>query len=176
MVDRDCSLCRYKNAICSIASVGKVRSLLSLKRVMAASAVIRGSSKVDETDLEFALRTALPHRLVFNDASFLAEAGTMHNAVVRLVNRYINEMERYAPHLEKIMALPANPTWQQVESLMKDVQDAPPLRAILDDIILMMKETCEKRGERIPDAFAEHISTGKAINIFTPAKTAQKAP
>ena len=178
MVDRDCTLCRYKNAICSIASIGKVRSLLSLKRVMAASAVIRGSRTADGADLEFALRTVLPHRLVFNDAAFLAEAGTIHNAVVRLVNRYADEMERYAPHLEKMMDLPANPTWQQVESLMKEVQDAPPLRAILDDIILMMKETCEKKGERIPDAFAEHIRIGEAIGAFTPkaSRTAQKAP
>ena len=179
MVDKDCSLCRYRNAVCSAASVGKVRSIINLKRVMAASAVIRGSTTVEEADLDFALRTVLPHRLVFNDAAFLTEAGTMHGAAVRLVNRYVEEMEAYAPHLEKIMALPVNPSWQQVESLMKDVQDSPPLRAILDDLILMMKERAEKTGERIPDAFAEHVNTSKAIKTFAPKSTptqTQKAP
>jgi len=171
MVDKDCALCRYRNSVCAIANIGKVRSLVSLRKVMIASAIIRGANTVNDTDLDFALRTVLPHRLAFNDTTFVGTSGTIHNATVALVNRYIDEMEKYAPHLEKIMALPANPSWQQVESLMNAVSDSTSLRAILDDLVQMMKEKCEKKGERIPDAFAEHINASKAISTFTSKTT-----
>jgi len=178
-IEKDCSICVYKGSPCSIANIGKVRSLTGLMKVMRASAALRGADAAVAEDLDFAVRTVLPHRLHYNDVDFLTAAGTPYSATVRLVNIYADQMDSYAAHLDTFVSITTgrkdwagNPSWDDLENFITQVQDAPPLRALADDLVMQMKEAAEKTGGKVPDAFHECV-TGKAATIFT--KTAQKA-
>lgn len=161
LIDKDCSICRYSKSICAFANVGKVRSIASLMKVMKASAFIEGRKEAGTEDLEFALKTALPHRMIFSQ-DYIFEKGTPHAASWDIVGRYAWMTKSFSEMIQKIMGIT---NAEEAAAVRTEVMDNPSLRALVDDVIDAMKGS--KKDELPADLL-------DSIRAFSPRQQQQQ--
>ena len=145
--ERDCSLCIYKDLPCGFANIGKVRTIIRLHQGMKAHALLNMRSVVDIEDLEFALLNVLPHRLSWNDQQFLTMQGSMFTATKALVENYAGLFTSQYAHIKRIEELIKKPDPKVAMELEAKYRDAPVVRAFLDEVVDMMKESAKKKGD-----------------------------
>lgn len=145
MIEKDCQSCRYNKSACAVANLGKVRALLSLTKVARAHAVLRGDKIVDEEDAAFALKSALPHRLVFNGDAVLEG---LTKATSKLLDRLAEELAAYAPLVKDILK-----NGRDNEALKKKIADVPTLRAVLDDAYPVKPKWGKAEAAKLIDQF-----------------------
>ena len=146
--ERDCSLCIYgRNYPCGLANVGKVRTIMRLQQAVKAHALLNMRQEADESDLSYALLHVLPHRLSWNNSEFLAEQGSIFTATKSLVEKYASIFASQNAQINKIEELIKKPDATQATNLKNTFRDAPIARAILDEVVDMMKESAKKKGD-----------------------------
>lgn len=147
--ERDCSLCIYgRNYPCGIANVGKVRTIMRLQQAIKAHALLNMRKEADESDLAFALLHVLPHRLSWNNSEFLAEQGSIFTAAKSLVEKYASIFASQHAQINKIEELIKKPDAKHATELKNMFRDAPVARAILDEVVDMMKESAKKKSDK----------------------------
>jgi len=145
--EKDCSLCIYKDYPCGIANIGKVRTTIRLQQAMKAHAFINMRREASEEDLSFALLSVLPHRLSWNDAEFLSQHGSPFTATKALIERYAQLFVAHRARISEVEELIKKPDAAKALELKAKYMDAPVVRAILDEVADMMKESAKKRGD-----------------------------
>ncbi|MGD6805826.1 MAG: hypothetical protein ACQCN4_02580 [Candidatus Bathyarchaeia archaeon] len=146
--ERDCSLCIYgQNYPCGLANVGKVRTIVRLQQTIKTHALLNMRKEADESDLAFALLHVLPHRLSWNNNEFLAEQGSIFTATKTLVEKYANIFTSQQAQIAKVEGLIKRPNAKDAAELKTAFRDAPIARAILDEVVDMMKESAKKKGD-----------------------------
>jgi len=146
--ERDCSLCIYgRNYPCGLANVGKVRAIVRLQQAVKAHALLNMRREADESDLAYALLHVLPHRLSWNNSEFLAEQGSIFTATKTLVEKYASIFASQHAQIMKVEELIKKPNAKHATELKITFRDAPVARAILDEIVDMMKESAKKKGD-----------------------------
>ena len=146
--ERDCSLCIYKDLPCGIANVGKVRTIIRLEQAMKAHALLNMRKAADEDDLSFALLSVLPHRLSWNNKEFLARHGSIFTAAKALVEKYAELFASQYVHVKEVESLIKKPDPKMALELKAKYRDAPIVRAFLDEVVDMMKESAKKKRSR----------------------------
>ncbi|MEM4203460.1 MAG: hypothetical protein QXS54_05250, partial [Candidatus Methanomethylicaceae archaeon] len=104
-------------------------------KAMKASALIEGRKEAGTEDLEYALKTALPHRMVFSQ-DYIFEKGTPQAASWDIVGRYAYMTKAFSEIIQKIIGIASA---EEAEAVRTEVIDNPALRALVDDIIDAMK-------------------------------------
>lgn len=145
--EKDCSLCIYKDYPCGIANVGKVRTTIRLQQAMKAHAFINMRKEASEDDLSFALLSVLPHRLSWNDVEFLSQHGSAFTAAKELVEKYAQLFATYRAKISEVEELIKKPDAAKALELKAKYMDAPIVRAMLDEVTDMMKESAKKKGD-----------------------------
>lgn len=145
--EKDCSLCIYKDYPCGIANVGKVRTMIRLQQAIKAHALLNMRNEASEEDLSFALLSVLPHRLSWNNREFLSEHGSIFPATKKLVEKYAELFTAQIERIREVEGLIKKPNAAKALELKAKYADAPVVRAVLDEIMDMMKESAKKRGD-----------------------------
>ena len=166
--ERDCSLCVYRDAgVCSKANIGKVRAIIRLEEAIKAHALINCRKEADQEDLEFALLTVLPHRLAWNDKEYLSEHGGMFTATKTLVEEYAQRFASQISRIREVEELIRKPDPKKALELKAKYRDTPIVRALLDEIIDMMKESARKKGDRATlEALEPKLNITQAIEAL----------
>ena len=146
--ERDCSLCIYRDLPCGIANVGKVRTIIRLEQAMKAHALLNMRKKANEEDLSFALLSVLPHRLSWNNEEFLTKHGSIFTAAKALVEKYAELFASQYVHAREVEGLIKKPDPKVALELKAKYRDAPIIRAFLDEVVDMMKESAKKKRNR----------------------------
>jgi hypothetical protein len=105
--------------------------------------------EADESDLAFALLHVLPHRLSWNNNEFLANQGSMFTATKTLVEKYANIFASQQAQIAKVEGLIKKPNAKEAVELKNAFRDAPIARAILDEVVDMMKESAKKKEDNL---------------------------
>jgi MoxR-like ATPase len=168
--EKDCSLCIYgKTYPCGLANIGKVRTILRLKQTIQAHALLNLRQQACEEDLAFALLHVLPHRLSWNSAEFLAEHGSIFTATKALVERYAELFVAQQIQMTKIEALIKKPNAHTAVELGKVYKDAPIARALLDDVVDMIKEAAKKKQDtKTLNTLEDKLNIQNALKTLTP--------
>jgi len=171
--ERDCSLCIYKDLPCGIANVGKVRTIIRLEQAMKAHALLNMRKAADEDDLSFAVLSVLPHRLSWNNEEFLTRHGNIFTAAKALVEKYAELFASQYVHVKEVESLIKKPDPKMALELKAKYRDAPIVRAFLDEVVDMMKESAKKKRSREAlEALEPRLKIAEAIE--TVRKTAAK--
>ena len=171
--ERDCSLCIYKDLPCGIANVGKVRTIIRLEQAMKAHALLNMRKAADEDDLSFALLSVLPHRLSWNNEEFLTRHGSIFTAAKALVEKYAELFASQYVHVKEVESLIKKPDPKMALELKAKYRDAPIVRAFLDEVVDMMKESAKKKRSRETlEALEPRLKIAEAIEAVR--KTAAK--
>jgi MoxR-like ATPase len=148
--EKDCSLCIYgQNYPCGLANIGKVRTIVRLQQTIKTHALLNMRKEADESDLAFALLHVLPHRLSWNNNEFLANQGSMFTATKTLVEKYANIFATQQAQIAKVEGLIKKPNAKDAVELKTAFRDAPIARAILDEVVDMMKESAKKKEDNL---------------------------
>ncbi|MEM2969302.1 MAG: hypothetical protein QXR63_00020 [Candidatus Bathyarchaeia archaeon] len=175
--DKECSLCIYNEYPCGLANVGKVRTMIRLQQAMKAHAFLNMRQTADYADLNYALLAVLPHRLSWNNKEFLAQYGSIYTATKELINKYILYFTSSRLNIREIEDLIKKPDATQAKELREKYADALVIRALLDEIIDMIKEAARKKDETTAlDILEPQLKLKMAIeSINASANTATKA-
>jgi len=171
--ERDCSLCIYKDLPCGIANVGKVRTIIRLQQAMKAHALLNMRKEVNDEDLSFALLSVLPHRLSWNNEEFVTKHGSIFTAARMLVEKYAELFASQYIHVREIEELIKKPDPKAALKLKDKYRDAPVIRAFLDEVVDMMKESAKKkRNKKTLEALEPRLKITEAVE--TVRKTTAK--
>jgi len=167
--EKDCSLCIYGEEYpCGIANVGKVRTAIRLQQAMKAHALLNMRKEASEEDLSFALLSVLPHRLSWNNQEFLAEHGSMFTATKALVEKYAQMFALQHAKVREVEELIKKPDAARALELKAKYRDAPIVRAMLDEIVDMMKESAKKKGDvQTLESLETPLRLGEAIKLLS---------
>jgi len=166
--EKDCTLCIYGNEYpCGIANVGKVRTIIRLQQTMKAHALLNMRKEADESDLAFSLLSVLPHRLSWNRPEFLSEHGSMFTATKALVEKYAVFFTNQHMRLREVEEVIKNPDVKKALELRAKYVDAPIVRAMLDEVVDMMKEAAKKRGDSVAlQTLEQPLQIGEALKVL----------
>jgi MoxR-like ATPase len=150
--ERDCSLCIYgRNYPCGLANVGKVRTIVRLLQAVKAHALLNMRQEADESDLAYAL----------------AEQGSIFTATKALVEKYASIFASQHAQTTKIEELIKKPNAKRATELKITFRDAPVARAMLDEVVDMMKESAKKKGDTATlEALESKLNIEEAIKIL----------
>ena len=157
--------CIFKSMPCGLANLGKTRPIIRLEDAMKAHALLEVRKEANEDDLSFALLSVLPHRLSWNSQEFLATQGDIFTATKALVEKYADLFVQNYEKIKEVEELITKKDPDLAIELKRKYADAPIVRALLDELVDMLKESALKKGDlKTLDSLEPKIKLSRALD------------
>jgi MoxR-like ATPase/RNA binding exosome subunit len=142
-VEKECSLCLYENAVCSMGSLSKTRPYLAFEDAVKVRAYVYGR-KPSIADVHYVLPMILAHRIKFNEAKV---TGNMFTNTVSIIKAYAKVASGASSILKKIFEALEKGDFQSLAEIREKSKDRIEIRALIDEFFEQKATTFRVEGK-----------------------------